>query len=187
MPVSPRILWPAILLASLLLTGCVSSRLSPDDLPSRDAPVSWAAHSVAHALRSAVASWEGVPYVWGGTSRRGIDCSGFVQTVYRDVFATSLPRTTQAQSRVGAAVAPPRLRSGDLLFFRPRRGRWHAGIYLADGQFVHASTTKGVTVSSLRSSYWRDRWSHARRVLPPLRPASEPPSAPASRRSSTAW
>lgn len=169
-----------------VLAGCTSARLPETDF-AEPLPRSWAERYVEHTLQEAAASWEGVPYVWGGTSRRGIDCSGFVQVVYRNAFAMSLPRTTEAQSRAGRAVAPARLRSGDLLFFRPRRGRWHTGIYLTDGQFVHASTSGGVVTAHLRSSYWRDRWSHARRVLPSLRPASKPSPAPSVRRTSTAW
>jgi cell wall-associated NlpC family hydrolase len=173
-------LWIVGGLVGLLLAGCASSRLSPSDVSSGDAPASWAARYVEHTLRSTAASWNGVPYVWGGTSRRGVDCSGFVQTVYRTAFRTALPRTTAAQARIGTDVAPRSLRPGDLVFFAPRRGRWHAGIYLSDGQFVHASTSEGVTMSSLQTAYWQRRWSHARRVLPTLHvsPRAASPSAP---------
>ena len=174
-------------LVGMLLVGCASSRLSPDALPAAGDSASWAASYVEHTLRSTATAWHGVPYVWGGTSRRGVDCSGFVQNVYRTAFATVLPRTTQAQSRVGTPVAPDALRPGDLLFFTPRRGRRHAGLYLSDGQFVHASTSEGVTVSSLHAAHWKNRWSHARRVLPTLQTQGRPGASSAIAPPRAAW
>lgn len=88
----------------------------------------------------------GTPYVWGGTSPSGFDCSGFVQYVYAQ-NGVGLPRTSQSQMGVGNPVSQGQLQPGDLVFFR---GGGHVGIYIGDGQYVHAPHTGDVVkVSSL--------------------------------------
>jgi probable lipoprotein NlpC len=101
----------------------------------------------------------------GGTSRRGVDCSGFVQQVYRVVFHQAIPRTTALQVRSGRPVGRSRLVTGDLVFFKPPDKVRHVGIYLGDGQFAHASTSRGVIISSLSEPYWRHCYWTARRYL----------------------
>lgn len=101
-------------------------------------------------------AWHGTPYRIGGISRSGIDCSGFVQVTFRDLFGMNLPRTTEQQLRVGQPIHRAQLQSGDLVFFRNGR---HVGIYLEDHKFLHASTTRGVIISSLKNTYWsRNYW-----------------------------
>lgn len=101
-------------------------------------------------------AWHGTPYRIGGVNRSGIDCSGFVQVTFRDLFGMDLPRTTTQQLRVGQPIHRAQLQSGDLVFFRNGR---HVGIYLEDHKFLHASTTRGVMISSLKNTYWsRNYW-----------------------------
>ena len=112
--------------------------------------------------------WRGTPYVDGGMSATGIDCSGFTVLAYRDVFRLSLPRTAGEQAESGQEIARASLKSGDLVFFNTGRSKKHVGIYLADDQFIHASVSKGVTLSSLDDAYWQERYWQARRVYAPV-------------------
>lgn len=109
--------------------------------------------------------WKGVPYRAGGLSKAGIDCSGLVHVTYRSVFNLAVPRTTKSLARVGSRVGRGRLRPGDLVFFRTGLRKRHVGIYVADGEFLHASTSRGVTISSLNEDYWDESYRGARRVL----------------------
>jgi len=102
----------------------------------------------------------------GGTGRKGLDCSGFVKVVYRNVFDIELPRTTKEQVKRGKPVRIQELQSGDLVFFRPPEYARHVGIYLSQSKFVHASKKKGVTESRIDPSYWGRYYWTARRILP---------------------
>jgi cell wall-associated NlpC family hydrolase len=117
----------------------------------------------ANLTRSAM-RFIGVPYVFGGTSTSGFDCSGYVQHVFA-MLGLHLPRTADAQYAAGAKVA--QIEPGDLVFFQTyTAGPSHVGIYLGNGNFVHASSSHGVMVSALRDSYWSARYLGAKRVVP---------------------
>ncbi len=106
-----------------------------------------------------VALWIGTPYRYGGTSRTGVDCSGFIVTVNRNVYGRQLPRTTAAIANETRRVNRRGLRDGDLVFFRTKgRKISHAGIYLGNGYFVHASSSRGVVVDDLNSAFWSRRF-----------------------------
>ncbi len=113
------------------------------------------------------AQWQGTPYQLGGMSRQGVDCSGFVQLTFNEILGLQLPRTTRAQARLPTKVKQGHLRAGDLLFFKiPKQGKlYHVGIYLEDNKFLHASTSKGVIISSLANTYWHDNYWQSVRVL----------------------
>ena len=114
---------------------------------------------VDHAL-----SLKGVPYVFGGTSRTGFDCSGYSQYVFKG-SGISLPRTASAQFKVGASVSRDQLKLGDLVFFTTyASGASHVGIYIGDDHFISASNS-GVSISDLGSGYYASRYLGARRVL----------------------
>jgi len=113
----------------------------------------------------------GTPYAWGGTSKSGIDCSGLVGNSFRQV-EVKLPRTTKEMAKEGKRKGRKKLKKGDLVFFNTaKRGRKvnHVGIVVeAKGdeiKFIHASTSKGVMISSLKETYWRKNFKKARRVL----------------------
>jgi hypothetical protein len=113
--------------------------------------------------------WRGTPYVNGGMSPAGIDCSGFTVLAYRDVFDLPLPRTAGEQAGSGREVERAALQPGDLVFFNTGLWNKHVGIYLADDQFIHASLSRGVTISSLDDSYWQEKYWQARRMSAPER------------------
>lgn len=110
----------------------------------------------------------GSPYRLGGTSpETGLDCSGFVDHVFRETVGIVLPRDTLAISEVAQPVAVDELQPGDLVFFNTLNRRFsHVGIYLGEERFVHAasSRTGSVMVSSLGERYWREHFDGARRV-----------------------
>ena len=110
--------------------------------------------------------WQGTGHKMGGSGSRGVDCSGFVKEIYRDVFNIDLPRTTKAQVKLGKPVSFKELQPGDLVFFKPPTYARHVGIYLSQSEFVHASKTKGVTISKIDAHYWGKYYWIARRILP---------------------
>lgn len=106
----------------------------------------------------------GTPYVRGGTSRQGFDCSGFVQWSYRHV-GIHLPRTAAEQARVGRRVSHKDMQPGDIVtFHHPKRG-YHSGIYVGDGKFIHSPRTgSSVRINSLDDPYFSKSFLSARRV-----------------------
>lgn len=142
------------------LIGCAPSPSSPKRHPETYAP-----SNIEQMLRSEAYRWEGTPHRIGGTSKEGTDCSGFVKQVYKHLFNIQLPRMTSDQVRLGRSIQRSQIRAGDLVFFLPPNKIRHVGIYLGDGDFVHASTSKGVIISNINDRYWRNAFWTARRIL----------------------
>ena len=110
----------------------------------------------------------GIDYRYGGTNPNlGLDCSGFVQLVYREAAGLKLPRTAQEQSRIGDVVNRNELEAGDLVFFNTMsRAFSHVGIYIGGNRFLHAPRTGAeVRIDSLGKSYWASRYNGARRIV----------------------
>jgi peptidoglycan DL-endopeptidase LytE len=106
----------------------------------------------------------GAPYRFGGSSLKGIDCSSFVQKIYR-IFDIKLPRNAAQQSKVGISVTREKLTEGDLVFFHTKRSLGHVGIYIGNNEFVHASSKgKVIRVDNLNSPYYQKRFQRAVRV-----------------------
>jgi len=122
-------------------------------------------HAVSQKLEQVYNKYKGVRYRYGGTTSRGFDCSGFVQRAYMDAFKIQLPRTTKAMIKTGKKVSKSNLKTGDLVFFHPISKYYHVGIYMGNGIFMHASTSRGVIKSKLDFKYWRRSYVTARRVL----------------------
>lgn len=114
-----------------------------------------------------VSEWMGVPYRYGGSSKDGTDCSGFIGQVYPQVYGVPVPRTTTAIFNATRQLRMEDTRDGDLVFFRINAPAVsHAGIYLCAGYFIHASTSKGVMISNLNEAYWKKYYAGAGRMVP---------------------
>jgi hypothetical protein len=142
------------LMASGLLFGTTTASAQPPGLAPSPAVVV-----------DVVRTFVGFPYLLGGDSPKGLDCSALVQRAFRAV-GRELPRTAASQFSRGCAVAREELTAGDLVFFHGRklRGIAHVGIYIGGGRFVHAAR-HGVAVASLHAAYWARRFAGASRLI----------------------
>ena len=117
------------------------------------------------AIVREAARYKSVRYVFGGTTPKGFDCSGYVQYVFKKFNAT-LPRTADVQVRQGVFVTQRQLKPGDLVFFSTYEpGASHVGIYAGNGKFWSATSSRGIWLCGLADDYWRARYYGARRVL----------------------
>lgn len=106
-------------------------------------------------LYAFIDEWVGVKYKYGGTTKKGVDCSGFTNLLYNNVFKRELPRSSSDIAAVAKSVSKKELSEGDFVFFSIRSNKVdHVGIYLANNRFVHASTSKGVIISNLEHPYY---------------------------------
>ncbi|TGE31165.1 C40 family peptidase [Desulfosporosinus sp. Sb-LF] len=129
------------------------------------APKSTSQPAKASAIINTAKQYTGVNYLFGGTTPSGFDCSGFVQYVFAK-NGTNLPRVSRDQFKVGTPVSFSNLQPGDLVFFSLAKNGVvdHEGIYVGNGQFINAASSKGVTIYTL-GSYWQSAYIGARRVL----------------------
>lgn len=116
-------------------------------------------------LSSAIAPWLGVPYKYGGNSRSGIDCSGLVMNVMQEVRGITLHRSSIEMMKETEPIDRSELQPGDLVFFKTGgQTGYHVGIYTGNGKFVHASTSKGVIISSLEEPYYARHYHASGRI-----------------------
>lgn len=160
-------------LMMLLLTGCHSSRRSSagvsdggyrDGLPSRIDYSGELEEPMGQALVEAASAWLGTRYKYGGHTRAGTDCSGLVMSLYQEVCAVKLPRTTSDQHKFCSPLKRKDTRVGDLVFFGSSYGISHVGLYIGKGEMIHASSSQGVMVSGIDKGYWADRFKGGGRV-----------------------
>jgi|GEM_PF-428441 len=109
----------------------------------------------------------GKPYRGKSIFVRGVDCSLFAREVFKQFDEIELPRTVHEQYKMGREIPYGHLAFGDLVFFRTERNKVsHVGVYIGDDRFIHASTSRGVIISSMSEKYWAQRYAGGRRVLP---------------------
>lgn len=107
----------------------------------------------------------GVPYVFGGTTPKGFDCSGFLQYVFKE-NGFLIPRLADEQYQLGLSAKTSQLSEGDLVFFTTyTSGVSHCGFYVGDRKFLHASSSKGIRIDSLDSDYWKSRYFGAKKIV----------------------
>ncbi len=148
-----------ILLCLLLLSGCASSRRLQEN-------------SAKDIIRTAQ-KYKGTRYIYGGSTPKGFDCSGFVQYVYKQ-HGYTLPRTSAAQSKFGRKVDRKNLKAGDLVFFKGSNKKsknvGHVGIVTNAGRggtfdFIHTTNNSGVHNENSETAYYKTRYVNARRII----------------------
>lgn len=163
--------------ASLSLGGCSSNKASSKSSasatykkPAKPAKQDVSLEGLTGSERTLVSearSWLGTPYKYGGNTRDGVDCSGFVYHVYRNSLDISLPRNSTRQHEYCSKVKRDDLATGDLVFFATNKGSRkvsHVGLYVGDGKMIHASTRRGVIVQDLSDDYYTKAYVGAGRV-----------------------
>jgi cell wall-associated NlpC family hydrolase len=147
---------PVVMLFTLTLAGCAMNSTKPANTSAS------AAHHpfkiAEKELLGYYSQWQGTPYRYGKNSRKGLDCSAFVQNAYGSVFNVDIPRTTLAQAKLGTSVNKSELIPGDLVLFKTSRSVRHVGIVVNGNKFMHVSEKKGVTISALDNVYWRKKY-----------------------------
>lgn len=116
-----------------------------------------ASHQLADALLAEARSWIGTPYRYGGTTKNGADCSGFIMEVYRKVAGIKIPRSSRQQQNYCEAIDKEDLTVGDLIFFSSNASNGkiaHVGMYIGDGQMIHASSSRGVIKTDISQNYY---------------------------------
>ena len=146
----------ALLLAAYIISGCATVREKPP-VPPPSKP------DVRGKIIKTALSLKGRPYKKTAKGPDAFDCSGFVQYVYKKA-KISLPPSTREQNEVGQKIALQDVSPGDLVFFRTIKV-FHVGIMLNKKEFIHSSTTKGVSINRLDEDYWKKKKAYFRRVL----------------------
>lgn len=108
--------------------------------------------------------WKNVKYKMGGTSKSGIDCSGFTQKIFKEKFGVELPRTTLTQVNMGVEVKKSDLKPGDLVFFKTSKTDKHVGVYVGNNNFLHSSI-KGIQYTSLDKPFYKKSYWTSRRIM----------------------
>lgn len=142
-----------------------ASRSTSSSPAKKSTPAPSSQQGKASAIIATSKQYIGVKYVFGGTTPAGFDCSGFVQYVFAK-HGISLPRVSRDQYKIGTSVAFNNLQPGDLVFFSLAKNGVvdHEGIYIGNGQFINAASSKGVTIYTL-GTYWKSAYVGAKRVL----------------------
>lgn len=155
--------WSKYLLVGVSIFAMVIALLFSPFLNKAEASVSWGQEVTEVAKR-----FMGIKYAAGGTTPKGFDASGFTKYVYKESAAKiNLPRTAKDQYKVGTAVKQQDIREGDLVFFNTNgKDVSFVGIALNKESFIGVTVNKGVSIQSMKTKYWKDRYVGAKRVLP---------------------
>lgn len=153
---------PKILVAGITIMALALAFLFSPFVQKTEASVSWGQEVTAVAKQ-----YMGKAYKWGGTTPKGFDASGYTQYIYKNSAPKmKLPRSSKEQYKLGKAVLKKNLKEGDLVFFNTNgKEVSFVGIYLGNNKFIAVSVSKGVSIQSLDTKYWKDRYIGAKRVL----------------------
>lgn len=159
----------ALALLAVALGGCAGKRAAtkPTKGSNRMTHVVPSSNREVAKLVAEARKWIGTPYVYGGHSRSGTDCSGMVMELFREVYKMKLPRSSAMQQQYARPVKKDEMMPGDLVFFATgAKGRVsHVGLYIGDGLMIHASASKGVMESPLTQNYWVRTFHSSGRVV----------------------
>lgn len=169
------------------LTGCGSHKkvakttYTPTSSVPKHVPVSGGMAQPTKKLLVEIDGWLGVPYKYAGVDKNGVDCSALMMNVYNSALGIKLPRNSAKQQEYCSKVSKSDLTPGDLVFFSNSSGRVnHVGMYVGSGNIVHASSSRGVIISSLSDNYYVKNFHSAGRVdqyFAMLKKASKPVDA----------
>jgi len=166
MNVKKSILYLSIILFSVSFASCGSQRQSNKDFYayySKKLGVNLTGKEDKKLIKT-MTEWKGTRYKYGGTTKSGTDCSGFVSSVYREVYGKKLHRTSKDMLKDVRKISKRNLTIGDLIFFKTSgRKISHVGIYIADNKFIHAAS-KGVVVNDLDQSYYKKAYYKSGKV-----------------------
>jgi len=161
------VLFGTLIAIGLLIPGCVSTRtaLQRPSLNAAEPGITTAEQPDRARLIKIVDSYIGTCYLDGGMSRQGVDCSGFVWLVYKELYGVTLPRSSTELFNIGDSLSLSEARPGDLVFFRKDLSHTvnHVGIFMGDSMFVHTSSACGVRYNSLSETYYKKRFAGIRR------------------------
>lgn len=159
---------PLLLIVILCLTSCKSSRISSKD---HNTSIEKNASSKADKIVATAKSFEGTSYKYGGTTQKGMDCSGLIYVAFKNENI-SLPRVSRDMVAKGKPIKLSDVKKGDLLFFKTKAKGGsinHVGLVVSASknniEFIHSTTSKGVITSSLSDSYWKRAFRKAKRIL----------------------
>lgn len=161
-----------LLLVSLLSVSCSSHRKLTDKTSSASALSDKLGFPVTKKddikLYNEAVAWLGIPYQYGGNTRKGVDCSGLVCNIYRNVYDIKLERVAADMYRKNCRkISRNKLQPGDLVFFntaKTKRSVSHVGIFLKNDIFIHATTSSGVRLGNLNEVYYKKRWINGGKV-----------------------
>jgi cell wall-associated NlpC family hydrolase len=155
--------WILLIVMCVLFVGCGGQKKAAIKYPKKRVPAENTV--ITHAK-----TYLGTPYLYGGNTRSGIDCSGLIHQAFSK-SKISVPRTVNDLKKTGSKIAIKKVRPGDVLFFKTSRKRTitHAGLVVRvrnkTPEFIHASTSRGVIISSLSQAYWNKAFVEARRLV----------------------
>lgn len=121
----------------------------------------------AKKVIEAAVDWIGAPYLYGGNSKKGVDCSGLVCMAFEKGAGIKLPRASHEQQKWCASIPYKKIEPGDLVFFTSKKGGDrvnHVAIYIGDGQIIHSTTSRGVIISDMKEEYWTAHFYSCGRV-----------------------
>ncbi|NNK85429.1 MAG: hypothetical protein HKO91_07760 [Desulfobacterales bacterium] len=162
----PKLRYILVVVVLVLMLGCAGKKVPNDGYDRKQmASISLSERQVRKLLLKEYRSWKGTPHKLGGNTKKGVDCSGFVHQIYKRVFNIKVPRSTKLLMRAGLRIEKKELKPGDIVTFRPPTFPRHVGIYIGDNKFIHASKSKGVSMTDLNNSYWEKCYYSSRRIF----------------------